>query len=142
MNGRAAAGAVSLTRDVPDHSAHNVGEVNLREMVRTKVFLSFLSGAIWLGVLVSVLLGLAVQRVRADQTSLTPVADTFVASGQPSQSFGLDSGLWVGYGRPGGDLMRAILAGLRSHRDTAGQQDHLRDNSGCTWPGRPAAIRR
>ena len=81
-------------------------------MGRTKAFLSFLSGAIGLGILVSVLLGLAVQQARADQARLTPVADTFVASGRPSQSFGLDSGLWVGYGRPGGDLSERSLLGF------------------------------
>ena len=48
----------------------------------------------------------------ADQASLTPVAETFVASGRPNQSFGLDSGLWVGYGRPGGDLSERSLLGF------------------------------
>ena len=103
---------VSLPRDVPDHSAHNSRRGELRMMVRTKASLSFRSGAIWLGVLVSLLLGVTVRQARADQISLTPVADTFVASGRPSQSFGLDSGLWVGYGRPGGNLSERSLLGF------------------------------
>ena len=79
---------------------------------RIKTLRSFFRGAIWLGVLVSLLLGVTVRQARADQVSLTPVADTFVASGRPSQSFGLDSGLWVGHGRPGGDLSERSLLGF------------------------------
>ena len=79
---------------------------------RTKASFAFLGGVVWLGVLAALLLGVTVRQARADQARLTPVADTFVASGRPSQSFGLDSGLWVGYGRPGGNLSERSLLGF------------------------------
>ncbi len=81
-------------------------------MIQTKVFRISRRNAIWLSVLVSLLLGMAVQQSWAEQPRLTPVADTFVASGWPTQSFGLDGGLWVGHGRPGGDLTNRALLGF------------------------------
>ena len=78
----------------------------------TGTSLSFLRGAIWLSILAFLLLGMAVHRVRADQTSSTPVADTFVSSGKPAESFASNSGLWVGYGRPGGYSEERSLLGF------------------------------
>ena len=79
---------------------------------RTKTSLSPLRGAIWLVVLVVLLLGIAGQQVRADSITPARVGDTFIASGKPDVNFGMNSGLWVGYGRPGGYAAEKSLLGF------------------------------
>lgn len=50
-------------------------------------------------------------RAEANDSTLAPVADTFVASGRPNQNFALDRRLWIGYDQPGGyQVERSLLA--------------------------------
>jgi len=65
--------------------------------------------AVWVAILGILILGIAVQKAQANQISLPPTADTFVASGLPDQHFEQDRGLWVGYDQAGGRLNERSL---------------------------------
>jgi uncharacterized repeat protein (TIGR01451 family) len=79
---------------------------------RAKTSFWFLWGTISVVVLAVMLLELAVHPVRADQITMSPAGDAFVASGKPTQNFATNSGLWVGYGRPGGYSLEKSLLGF------------------------------
>jgi len=79
---------------------------------QTKTSLPFFWKVICLGAMIVSLLGTATPTVRADQISLAPVADSYVAEGRADQNYAPRPTLWIGHDQAEGFLSLRSLLGF------------------------------